>query len=222
MQVVDFANATMEFINVAALAPQEAMTLAEQEKQALRAEVERKDAALREWRREERAELDTAKRAVKDANRRAHDLRCATDQHKRDLVAAKAELAETKKAVQTDIRDNLARQAEAHAREMAEYRARQEEYVNGVVSECDRTKGRNALLVCRNQALEAEARDSLLREIADPGTFVDMHAAIDALERACIDEAVAPALEFVEFVKDEIGKDAADVLRKLLTERAGT
>jgi hypothetical protein len=59
--------------------------------------VERKDAALREWRREERAELDTAKRAVKDANRRAHDLRCATDQHKRDLVAAKAELAEAKR-----------------------------------------------------------------------------------------------------------------------------
>ena len=61
--------------------------------------VERKDAALREWRREERAELDTAKRAVKDANRRAHDLRCATDQHKRDLLAAKAELADYKKAV---------------------------------------------------------------------------------------------------------------------------
>jgi len=44
-----------------------------------------------------RAELDTDKRAVKDADRRAHDLRCATDQHKRDLVAAKAELAEAKR-----------------------------------------------------------------------------------------------------------------------------
>jgi hypothetical protein len=141
------------------------------------------------------------------------------------LVAAKAELAETKKAVQTDIRDNLARQAEAHAREMAEYRARQEEYVNGVVSECDRTKGRNALLVCRNQALEAEARDSLLREIADPGTFVDMHAAIDALERACIAEAVAKlvrdlpgALRFAQCRDPDKATEAVQILGRLLTD----
>ena len=70
--------------------------------------VERKDAALREWRREERAELDTAKRAVKDANRRAHDLRCATDQHKRDLLAAKAELADYKKAELADYKKAVA------------------------------------------------------------------------------------------------------------------
>ena len=81
---------------------------------------------------------------------------------------------------------------------------------------------------------KAEAREALTAAIDGHGHgYKDNHDddvcaieyAIDAYARACIDEAVAPALERIDELRNQfepIDEDDMLTVRKLLTERAGT